>query len=693
MVIIAYFTVVILAIFIGANSKPLNQCVLVAVPLSSGNDGYSISANISAANHQDNLELIIFDSELKYESMILFLSQKFGRYHYDGLEHLTGNQCSDILGVVGDLDFKTASIIHNSASRSNISVTQVVSILSPNIWPLEDLGYSNVVDMNPLSHYIDAITSLIDRLDWTYIGLMTDSTNYQLYAAELLLKKLHSIPELTVSPYVRLGLSNEDYIRALQQVKQYQTRLIIMMASEEAACTVLEYALQYDFTWPEYAWIVYNIQSSECAIAMEGVILLNKEQTNIDDLQPQEWINEVLDVYYVSSTFSSPTVLNKSRYLSLLYDSVLAVALAEQLNFTDATFPGISGQVQIREGKRLSNISIIHIQNYSNYEIGYYDTASEELYTLEDSIPFKVVTIPRDSVLSVHDGITDLDVIFVMIAFAVCIGIVTVTLILYAYLHNEQEVKATSVTLSTCMFLGCYISLLFVPLVFMEDQPEFIFLADVICMWLVWFSVLGLPFPLILGTLLLKMLRVYVIFFHPHSYKKKLCSDGVLFMFVLLLSSPTILVLTAWTAIDYYSRHTIVIPQKGYLEIHKVCLGNHTAIWLGLLLLNFFILLIAVIVVAFKTSKIRYKHFRDAKATNIYAFLVSFITVMTLFYWFFFRSLEVSIPNIRSAVYTLYVGHISIPMSCQFTLFIPKLYPPIVRGLKQWNSNRKGNNS
>ena len=201
---IAYFTVVILAMFIGANSSPLNQCVLVAVPLSSGNDGYSISANISTANHKDNLELIIFDSELKYESMILFLSHKYSNYHFDGLEHLTGNQCSDILGVVGDLDFKVTDIIHDLAARSNSSVTQVVSISSPNILPLEDLGYSNVVDMNPLSHYIDAITSLINRLDWTYIGLVTDSTNYQLYAAELFLKKLHSIPEMTVSPYVRL---------------------------------------------------------------------------------------------------------------------------------------------------------------------------------------------------------------------------------------------------------------------------------------------------------------------------------------------------------------------------------------------------------------------------------------------------------------------------------------------------------
>ena len=101
--------------------------------------------------------------------------------------------------------------------------------------------------MNPLSHYIDAITSLIDRLDWTYIGIITDSTNYQLYAAGLLLKKLHSIPEMTVSPYVSLGLSNEDYIQALQQVEIYRTKVIIMMASEEAACNILKYALQHKF--------------------------------------------------------------------------------------------------------------------------------------------------------------------------------------------------------------------------------------------------------------------------------------------------------------------------------------------------------------------------------------------------------------------------------------------------------------
>ena len=231
-----------------------------------------------------------------------------------------------------------------------------------------------------------------------------------------------------------------------------------------------------------------------------------------------------------------------------------------------------------------------------------------------------------------------------------------------------------------CMFLGCYILLLYIPLLLIDRRSTS--LADEICMWYPWFSGLGLPFPLILATLLLKMLRVYMVFshpiFNPYSFRKKLCSDGVLFMLVLLLSSPTVLILTVWAILDYYSNLRLVRPQKSHLEIHDVCHCNHAALWLGMLLVYFFILLVAVIVVAFKTSKIRYKHFRDTKTTNIYAFLVSFLYVMTLFYWYFFASLEY---NGIAEYITLYVGSILIVVSCQLTLFVPKLYPPIVRWL------------
>ena len=108
----------------------------------------------------------------------------------------------------------------------------------------------------------------------------------------------------------------------------------------------------------------------------------------------------------------------------------------------------------------------------------------ELLYILENDL-FNVATIPRDKVFTVYDGITDLSVIFVLSIFAVCIIIVTVTLILYVYFHKEPEIRATSVTLSLCMFLGCYILLLYIPLLLIKAQSsEFTLLADVICMLL-----------------------------------------------------------------------------------------------------------------------------------------------------------------------------------------------------------------
>ena len=135
--------------------------------------------------------------------------------------------------------------------------------------------------------------------------------------------------------------------------------------------------------------------------------------------------------------------------------------------------------------------------------------------------------------------------------------------------------------------------------------------------------------------------------FHPHSYKRKLCSDGGLFMSVLLLSSPTILVLTTWTVLDYHSKHRLMLPHEQVY--YDRCLSNHTALWLGMLLVYFFILLIAVHCSGLQNIQDKIQDTSEMqKATNIYAFLASFLTVMALLYWFFFRSLEININSVKS---------------------------------------------
>lgn len=111
--------------------------------------------------------------------------------------------CHDIIGIVGDVDSQTASITHALASRSNLSLTLVATSTPSTFPPVTNLDLPNVLDMNPLQHYVEALVGFIGQLNWTRIGLISDDAPYHLFAAEMLEKKLLENPEVTVSPYIR----------------------------------------------------------------------------------------------------------------------------------------------------------------------------------------------------------------------------------------------------------------------------------------------------------------------------------------------------------------------------------------------------------------------------------------------------------------------------------------------------------
>ena len=78
--------------------------------------------------------------------------------------------------------------------------------------------------------------------------------------------------------------------------------------------------------------------------------------------------------------------------------------------------------------------------------------------------------------------------------------------------------------------------------------------------------------------------------------------------------------------------------QINYLLIVKACNSDNTIIWLSFLLIYIVIVATALVVLAFKSSAIRYKNFNDTKATNAFTFL-------TIFMEFLGASLLVFLPN------------------------------------------------
>ena len=92
------------------------KCILVALP----------TFNITRANSSITIttyliKLITVSSEIGYEILVYFLT-----------ETSSPCACSEVIGVVGDIDSSTGSIIDTLASRSNLNIKIVAAVAPSN---------------------------------------------------------------------------------------------------------------------------------------------------------------------------------------------------------------------------------------------------------------------------------------------------------------------------------------------------------------------------------------------------------------------------------------------------------------------------------------------------------------------------------------------------------------------------------
>ena len=648
-----------------------SECVIVALP-----NGTSL--NLATKVAKNRLKLFTISSQTEHEILVDFVSGAF----QDNLNN-DDSFCSEVIGVVGDLDSTTASIIHTLASRSNLNITLVAAVAPSTFLPVTNVALPNVLDMNPLVHYIESLVSFTDQLNWTRIGLISDGSHYHELAAELFQKQLLDDFNITVAPYIRLD--NNSEIMALQMVQEFETRIIFLSMDAATACSVLEEAQKLDTLWPEYAWIVFDYTSNfACSFDLEGVIFLkqlsiNEEPCDESCSRPEETAEIVRTTLYTDSV----SVLDIQT--KVLLDSILAVVLAdsiEGIDITNTSFVGTTGLVSFRDGLRLSNISVVQSFADTVFEVASYDSDTKQLAT--NSTFLALGTGPRGCKLVIFDGNTMAEIVVISLASVLCFAFVTVVLVLFVAFRKEKEIKAASFSVSLCMFAGCYLLLAHTPVLLVEAQraSSVAIPADLTCNVLAWLSIIGLPSSVILATLLVKIMRIFAIFHNPFLSNKKFYTDYALLIYIIVIVSPALLLLIIWAAADPLINMDVVIETESELQVLESCTSNNTIVWIAILVLYTIALIVAVVVIAFKTTNVRYKHFQDTKATNAFAFLsILLIIVSTLYFAFFDTFFELSFAVTSSINATLYISHILFALLCQFFLFIPKVLPPLKRKL------------
>ena len=569
--------------------------------------------------------------------------------------------------------------------------------------PLKEHGIASILPLYSRDTLlIDAMLHMMGYMNWTQVGVITELSNtFFSYTAESFHRAARE-NDIMVRSFIQLHHEEEVDFRKLPNV-------ILVSVSAPLAVKILCVANERGQLWPKRAWILHSYwlddflgsgEQSHCNIskAMEGILLVR------DKLQPTDGSNykiysgesyaDYLQKYKRKLSENSREYgvhLKANPYANALHDAVWIAVLTNnygyghcspqpaKLNLSNGTFAGAQGIIKVdSDGSMLRAIDIVQIKESVEKKVG--------RYYIPNSI-FINNSLLRDAPMtSVHiaGGSTAYTV---GLAFEIAISstLVTIFLLLYVYFRDEPEIKSTSLILSLFMFLGCYLTLVYLVLLLLSDQPSdtgnYSYYSN-LCPLLQWTSGLGIPLPLITGTMLIKLFRIHYIFkkFNktgPAPVGRK-CSDAVLALLVLLTISPNVAILVIWSAVDDYR---LVVVERGYrggaLLVDKQCTSDHLVLWIGGWIICLVFLLLALLLVAIKTRNIRLRHYKDTKKVNAFIFVLNLNIVLTVSYWILLR--QVSQRHITGIV--SHIGHSALVISCQVFLFAPKVFPPMLRCL------------
>ena len=220
------------------------QCIFVILPPNQQHQDPNADPCSTVQGNESiaAFEIIFVPSEPEYEALLCVIDGlRIGNFTTESRMTDGEYYCEDNIGVIGDIDRKTANILHTLASRSNFNLTLVAAIAPSSFVPVTGLSLPTVLVMKPLSHYIEAIVSFVDQWNWTRIGLISDDSLYYQYAAELLLEKLKENNHTEVTPILTVN-NNSSIVRSIQTVKEYNTYIIVVTMKQDHACLVLEEA-------------------------------------------------------------------------------------------------------------------------------------------------------------------------------------------------------------------------------------------------------------------------------------------------------------------------------------------------------------------------------------------------------------------------------------------------------------------
>ena len=612
------------------------------------------------------------------------------------------------VGIVGPRCIKSARAVSSLGRRRELSLINVH--LTGSDGSSTDPYSFGVLGSTP--RLVTETKHFLEAVGWQRIAVLYSShvvlheNLYDCFTASLLRNS-------SVSINVSALTSPEEIPFSL--IKEMKTRIVVLLLNGKLAPTVACLALYEKVVYPNFQmiWVALSVsdfnQSTEftykggtynCSAsdiisnALNGGVFLNYKLTPTDLHYPSISgynLKQFHDQYMASLENASMSAL-PNLFAPLVYDAVWALVLAlngstdELSNYhygmplitnriaddlLATSFHGVSGYIAFDHTSRFVNRVIDIVQlTQGRTETIVLANISNQLFI-------------ADTFDNVYKDINPFAIFTVLAVVLLESVLVFATHLVACFYRRDRSIKALSIKLNHFVFVGTYLFIIGT-LFYLEIKRKTLVerAASVIC-HVTWSWVLSIGFTLVVGTVTVRVWRVYRIFVH---YRKPgpFISNRTLVSLIILQILIDLIIAITWTLLDPIqaiitseeaseSDNTIVI------EIERSCLSKNTLQWASILIGWKVLQLLSMLTLAVLTRKVKNKDF-STQNVQVASYILAFTTILGSI---FYLSLFLNRKNIHWDFAVLSFVFVVIIGVCYCSILLPPVFRMLNRKYRE----------
>ncbi len=346
-------------------------------------------------------------------------------------------------------------------------------------------------------------------------------------------------------------------------------------------------------------------------------------------------------------------------------------------------FVGASGIVQFNDARgRVGIDTIYQIQEGDRRLVGTYDNQQVDFQSGDFSVVWPDGNGPPSDVPEEISESVPLWIIFPAVVITVLGIAFSIAMFVFNWYHRRHRILlAASQKLNYIILGGTWMGFLSVLILCVLESDLGTKINDKLFAFLcvLRLSALAMSFTLAYGTMFARAWRIYRIFNNPWVVKRPL-RDYHLMLMVGFFLIGDLIILIAWSAIDYYRRFvtTSEVDYETYSRCHYLSCGStYLFLWLGVIgMYKILLMIVGVLTVSLvRKAVVERKIFDDSKSLSIalYITAISFTLGLPLQFLFLLQF---------QVVYAFIAGALWVNVSAYSTIvcvFIPKFYAIVIK--------------